>query len=110
MASQGVSFQDQEVVLRDIRFAGVSSLSTGRCQIGVDINGLRAKIIVVEPPTAIAGIDRPPPTLPPIALSPNDAVRIQLEAVATEKNEKGACEAEFVVLATAPIVGPKPPS
>ncbi len=121
-ASQTIHFNDPQVTLHDISSAGTNSLKSGRCQTLISINEILVKILKWEPPSAIvevkegpgglvleatlgsgiAGQWEPPGDMPRIALSPNDSVTIQVESVNTKKNDKGSCEAQFVVLATVP--------
>ncbi len=121
-ASQTIYFSDPQVTLHDISSAGTNSLKSGRCQTLISINEILVKILKWQPPgtivevkegpggielevargSGIAGIWQPPGSMPRIALSPNDSVTIQVESVNTKKNDKGSCEARFVVLATVP--------
>ena len=95
--SNGVSFQPpngEPVRLRDISFALSNTPKSGSCQTKVFINKTLIKIMA----DGGSGGFQPPNGMPVVDLSPTDVVTIELEAVSTDRNEKGACEAEFVVL------------
>jgi len=95
--SRSVTFQPpngEPIRLRDISFALGDKPMSGSCQTKVFVNQTLIKIMG----EGGSGGFQPPSGMPVIDLSPNDVVTLQLEAVNTDKNEKGACEAEFVVL------------
>lgn len=95
--SKGITFQPpngEPIRLRDISYAMSESPKSGSCQTRVFINQTLIKIMGEDG----SGGYQPPNGMPVIDLSPNDVVTIQLEAINTVKNEKGACAAEFVVL------------
>ena len=106
-AQEMVSFNDLLVELKQVSWSPTNSPTTGVCQIIIRINDLIAFVGKWEPPVGIAGQWQPPVGIagqwqPPgsIVFTPNDSVGLEVRSVNAKKNDKGACEADFVVLAT----------
>jgi hypothetical protein len=117
-AQVNVSFNDLLVELREISWSPTRTTGTGVCQIRIRINELLAFVGIWQPPggNEKAKQWQPPGSLvgkwePPggIVFTPNDTIGIEVRSVNTSPKDKGVCEADFVVLATAEIPAPQEP-
>lgn len=112
-APQIVSFDDPQVILRQISYAPTASPSAGLCRIILRINDLIAWVGQWQPPVGIdeededrpsaggiAGEWEPPGAIVGIVMTPNDVVDLRVNSVNARRKAKGVCQAEFVVLAT----------
>lgn len=110
-----VDFDDPQVLLRSVTVQPTGTPEGGSCRVRVWIDNLLAKVMIVEPPSNLVGIDQPPSTSPAltwhallqrvgiqeppsgIVFTPQDGLTISLESVAP-KYKNAACSANVLVL------------